>query len=263
MKKIIIAGNWKMNLLQAEVIQLMSGIVKHVKAQRLPNNLKIVCSPVYPYLQTAQSLIPEALKSSLQLAAQNCSEQNPGAFTGEVNPAMLKDVSCKYVIIGHSERRQYQKEDHQLLAAKTKNAIQSGLQVIFCCGEQLKERQQDQQFNIVQQQLEESIFDLHPDLLSKVAIAYEPVWAIGTGETATPEQANEMHQFIRELIHQNFSTEIADNTSILYGGSMKPANAEALLAQPDIDGGLIGGAALQVESFTGIIDIALQLKPTA
>lgn len=260
MKKTIIAGNWKMNLLQAEVIQLMSGIVKHLKSKRLPHHLKIVCSPVFPYLPVAHSLIPDNLKSNLQLAAQNCSEQNPGAFTGEVNPAMLKDIGCQHVIIGHSERRQYQKEDHQLLAAKTKNAIQAGLHVIFCCGEQLGERKKNQQFNIVQQQLEEGIFNLHQDHFTKIMIAYEPVWAIGTGETATPEQANEMHQFIREMVQQNFSDDIANETSILYGGSMKPGNAEALLAQSDIDGGLIGGASLQIDSFTGIIDVALQSK---
>jgi len=263
MRKIIIAGNWKMNLLQAEVIQLIGGIVKSLKNKTIPAHLKIVCSPVYPYLHVANSLIPSTLKNTLQLAAQDCSEQNPGAFTGEVNPAMLKDVGCKYVIIGHSERREYQKEDNQLLAAKTKNAIQAGLQVIFCCGERLEDRKNNQQFNIVQQQLEEGIFNLHQDLFSKVIIAYEPVWAIGTGETATPEQANEMHQFIRELIHQNFSEEIATKTSILYGGSMKPGNAKALLSQSDIDGGLIGGASLQAENFAGIIDANANASKTA
>jgi len=258
MRKTIIAGNWKMNLLKAEVIQLMSGIVKNVKSKRLPNHLKIVCSPVFPYLTLAHSLIPDDLKGTLQLAAQNCSEQNPGAFTGEVNPAMLKDVGCRYVIIGHSERRQYQKESYQLLADKTKNAIQAGLRVIFCCGEQLTERKQNQQFNIVQQQLEEGIFNLHQDLFAKVIIAYEPVWAIGTGKTATPMQANEMHQFIRSTIVTKYNNTIAENVSILYGGSMKPANATDLLSQTDIDGGLIGGASLKAESFLSIVDVALQ-----
>jgi len=244
MRKIIIAGNWKMNLLKAEVEQLIIGINKHIEGKTIGDNLRVVCSPVYPYLHFANSLITETEKSHFKLAAQNCSEQNPGAFTGEVNPAMLKEVGCSYVIIGHSERRQYQKEDHQLLAAKTKNAIQSN--------------QQEKQFQVVQHQLEEGILNLPIDHFSKIVIAYEPVWAIGTGETASPEQANEMHQFIRDLISQNFPDDVADNMSILYGGSMKPSNAQSLLAQSDIDGGLIGGASLQLDSFTQIVDLAMK-----
>lgn len=258
MRDIIIAGNWKMNQLNEQAITLISEIVNGLNSKTSPENLKVVCSPVFPYLQNVVNLIPKNLKNKLQVAAQNCSENENGAFTGEVSPVMLKDVGCNYVIIGHSERRQYQKENNQLLANKINVALKSGLKVIFCCGESLAEREAESHKQVNQQQIEESLFHLTEAQFKNIVIAYEPVWAIGTGKTATPEQANEMHQFIRSVIESKYNKTVADGISILYGGSMKPANAADLLAQNDIDGGLIGGASLKSKSFLEIVDIALQ-----
>lgn len=258
MRDIIIAGNWKMNQLSEQAITLISEIINGLNDKTIPKNLKVVCSPVFPYLQNVVNQIPENLKDALQVAAQNCSENESGAFTGEVSPAMLKDVGCNYIIIGHSERRQYQKENNQLLANKINVALKSGLKVIFCCGESLSERETESHKKVNQQQIEESLFHLTEVQFKNIVIAYEPVWAIGTGKTATPEQANEMHQFIRSVIESKYNEAVAEGTSILYGGSMKPANAADLLAQNDIDGGLIGGASLKSKSFLEIVDIVLQ-----
>lgn len=258
MRDIIIAGNWKMNQLNKEATTLISEIVEGLNDKTIPQNLKIVCSPVFPYLQKVADHIPPNLKNVLQVAAQNCSENESGAFTGEVSAAMLKDVGCSYVIIGHSERRQYQKESSELLAKKIDTALKEGLKVIFCCGESLTERETDIYQQVIKTQIEESLFHLAETDMQNVTIAYEPVWAIGTGKTASPAQANEMHQFIRSVITSKYNEKIAASTSILYGGSMKPANAADLLAQSDIDGGLIGGASLKAASFLSLIDIALQ-----
>lgn len=258
MRDIIIAGNWKMNQLSAQASNLITEIAKGLEGKNIPQNLKVVCSPVYPYLQKVADLIPLNLKESLQVAAQNCSENEGGAFTGEVSPAMVKDIGCNYVIIGHSERRQYQKESNSLLAKKISTAINADLTVIFCCGESLTEREAGTHTKVNQQQIEESLFHLTKAEFKNIVIAYEPVWAIGTGKTASPLQANEMHQFIRSVIASKYNEPIAEATSILYGGSMKPANAADLLSQKDIDGGLIGGASLKSETFLGIVDIALK-----
>jgi len=258
MRNIIIAGNWKMNLLNEQALALINEIANGLSGKTLPTNLKIVCSPVFPYLQQVAGQIPGNLKDFLKIAAQNCSENESGAYTGDVSAAMLKNVGCSYVIIGHSERRQHQKENNELLAKKVSAATGGGLKVIFCCGESLEEREAGIEQKVNQQQIEEGLFHLSESEFKNVVIAYEPVWAIGTGKTATPEQANEIHQFIRATLTSKYNNTIANQTSILYGGSMKPANAADLLAQSDIDGGLIGGASLKSESFLGIVDIALQ-----
>lgn len=247
-----------MNMLNEQAVNLITEIGKGLNSKTKSENLKVICSPVYPYLQKVVKLVPENLRGVLLIAGQNCSENEGGAFTGEVSPAMLKEVGCSYVIIGHSERRQYQKESNELLAKKVNVAINAGLIPIFCCGESLTEREAGSHQQVNQQQIEESLFHLSESDFKNIVIAYEPVWAIGTGQTATPDQANEMHHFIRSIIATKYNEAIAENTSILYGGSMKPANAADLLSQTDIDGGLIGGASLKSESFLSIIDIALK-----
>jgi len=258
MRHTIIAGNWKMNQLGNQATTLINEIAAGLNGKIIPQNVKIVCSPVFPYLQKVVAEVPSNLINALQIAAQNCSENESGAFTGEVSAAMLKDVGCSYVIIGHSERRQHQKESNELLAKKIDAAIKADLTVIFCCGESLTEREAEKHQKINKQQIEESLFHLTKSEFKNIIIAYEPVWAIGTGKTATPKQANEMHQFIRNVVAEKYNETVAAETSILYGGSMKPANAADLLAQSDIDGGLIGGASLKAESFLSIIDVALQ-----
>jgi len=258
MRNTIIAGNWKMNQLGEQASLLISQIANGLEGKKMPENLKIVCSPVFPYLQNVVTQIPKSLSKVLLVAAQNCSENKSGAYTGEVSPVMLKDVGCSYVIIGHSERRQYQKESNALLAIKTSATINAGLTAIFCCGESLDQREAETHQQTNQQQIEEGLFHLSEVEIKNVVVAYEPVWAIGTGKTATPEQANEMHKFIRKVIATKYNEAIAKQVSILYGGSMKPTNAADLLAQSDIDGGLIGGASLKADSFLGIIDIATQ-----
>ena len=250
MRKKIVAGNWKMNLNLSEGLALAESIKKYFKEHPLKNAEAVLCTP---FIHLAA--VSEVLKSStVQLGAQNCASEPSGAFTGEVSSDMIKSTGAQYVIIGHSERRTYYSEDDALLNKKTLLALKSDLTVIFCCGEVLKEREQNIHFKVVKKQLEVGIFGLPEGDFKKIVIAYEPVWAIGTGLTATPEQAQEMHAFIRNLIKEKYGNEIASLISILYGGSCKPSNAGELFAKPDVDGGLIGGASLKKEDFCAIVE---------
>lgn len=224
----------------------------------------VIIAPPYTHLQKIVELAKsKPLTSSMvgisddiiHFAAQNCSSEPKGAYTGEISAEMILSVGAEYVIIGHSERRAYFKEDNPILLKKINLALENGLVPIFCCGEILAERNSNNHFNIVRDQIEKVIFNLSPDNFCKIIVAYEPVWAIGTGVTATPEQAQEMHLFIRKLILDKFGKEAAENTSILYGGSCKSSNAGELFAKQDIDGGLIGGASLNAEDFVELIKL--------
>ena len=247
MRKTIIAGNWKMNktATEAETLlrQLLDGNSKSDKAEL------VVCPP-YTALETAGKVLKD---SHIALGAQDMSEHEKGAYTGDISAQMILTLGATYVILGHSERRQYHAETDQLVNAKVKTALNAGLTPIICVGETLTQRENDETEKVVAAQVEGTLADLAADQLKKVVIAYEPVWAIGTGKTATPDQAQQVHQFIREKVAQR-DTEAADLLPILYGGSMKPGNAAELLGQKDIDGGLIGGASLDADSFIGILN---------
>ncbi|MDE7160551.1 MAG: triose-phosphate isomerase [Muribaculaceae bacterium] len=248
MRKNIVAGNWKMNTTLDEGVELANDINTLLLANK-PNCDVIVCVP-FTHLTSVHGVID---KEVLGLGAENCSEHEKGAYTGEVSAAMVKSTGAQYVILGHSERRQYFGENNEQLLAKTKLALANGLMPIFCVGEVLEERENGSYNDVVSSQIE-ALFSLSPEDFGKIIVAYEPVWAIGTGKTATAEQAQDMHAHIRKVIEEKYGKEIADNTSILYGGSCKPSNAKELFAKPDVDGGLIGGAALQADSFMGIIE---------
>lgn len=251
MRKKIVAGNWKMNKSHAEAETLTRELL--AGCSTLTNAPKIILCTPFPYLVTVRALLAG---SRLEVGAQNCSEHDSGAYTGEVSASMLKSISVPYVIIGHSERRQYFGENGPLLAKKVDQALANGLTPIFCCGEQLEVRERGDHETLVKQQTEESLFHLPADKLEKVVIAYEPVWAIGTGKTATSKQAQEMHAVIRKHIHGKYGA-VADQIQILYGGSVKPDNAKELFSCPDVDGGLVGGASLKSTDFIGIIQGAL------
>jgi len=254
----IVAGNWKMNLNHREAIELTNDINEYISDHSIPEHIKVVICPPFPYLASCASDVWEENKTTFGVGAQNCYTQISGAYTGETAPEMLRDVGCEYVLIGHSERRKYFGESHTFLTEKVNKALKAGLIPIFCCGEALDIREAGTHEAHVATQLRESLFHLNQSDFSKVIIAYEPVWAIGTGKTATPEQAQTMHAAIRDLVGQQYDKDTADMTTILYGGSCKPSNAEALFGQADVDGGLIGGASLKAESFTGIIDVMLK-----
>ena len=215
-----------------------------------PNCDVIICTP---FIHLA-SVVPAVDAAIIGVGAENCADKVSGAYTGEVSAEMVASTGAKYVILGHSERRAYYHETPEILKEKVQLALANGLTPIFCIGEVLEERQQGIQNQVVFDQLAGSLFELTAEEFSKIVLAYEPVWAIGTGLTATPEQAEEIHAYIRSVIAEKFGAEVADNTSILYGGSCKPSNAKELFANPNVDGGLIGGAALKVEDFKGIID---------
>jgi len=249
MRKKIVAGNWKMNTTIPEGIELAKEINQLAKSNK-NNEVVIIIAPPFSHL----SVVSELINERICLAAQNCAFEQSGAFTGEVSPAMLKSIPCRSVIIGHSERRKYFSESNEDLAKKVNLCIDNDLFPIFCCGEELNERESNIHFDIVKTQIEEGLFHLSKDDFFKVVLAYEPVWAIGTGVTASSEQAQEMHSFIRSLINKKYGTETADSTSILYGGSCKPANAKELFANPDVDGGLIGGASLKAHDFFKLIN---------
>ncbi len=251
----IVAGNWKMNLNQNEAIQLTNDINQYLSNNNLPKQVKVAIHPPLPYLANCVNYISEKNNAVFGVGGQNCYTQTSGAYTGETSPEMLKDIGCQYVLIGHSERRKYFNESHAFLAEKVKKVLETGLTPIFCCGEQLDIREAGTHEAHVGTQLRESLFDLSKEDFSKIIIAYEPVWAIGTGVTASPEQAQDMHAALRQLIANQYDKDIAENTTILYGGSCKPANAASLFSQADVDGGLIGGASLKAESFTEIIGI--------
>ena len=248
MRKKIVAGNWKMNLDYAEGISLFSEIVNMIRDEKNGDQQAIICAP-YIHLHSLAKLGG----NTVSLGAQNCHQKESGAYTGEVSAKMIKSLGCEYVIIGHSERRQYFAESDALLAEKTNIALQNNLTPIFCIGETLDERNNGSYFDVLRSQLENGIFGLSKEDFAKLVIAYEPVWAIGTGLTATSEQAQEVHAFIRKEIAARYDVATADNTTILYGGSCNPKNAAELFAQPDIDGGLIGGASLKSRDFTDIV----------
>lgn len=248
MRKNIVAGNWKMNTTLDEGVELANNVNALLKDKKA-NCEVIICVP-FTHLTSVNAVIePELVK----LGAENCSEHDKGAYTGEVSASMVKSTGAQYVILGHSERRQYFGENNEQLLAKTKLALSNGLLPIFCVGEVLEERENGTFNEVVKSQVE-ALFTLTPEEFGKVVIAYEPVWAIGTGKTATAEQAEEMHAHIRKVVEEKYGSEIASNTSILYGGSCKPSNAKELFAKPDVDGGLIGGASLKAEDFMGIIE---------
>ncbi len=248
MRKKIVAGNWKMNLDYQEGVSLFSEIVNMVRDERKGNQIAVICSP-FIHLNSLSQLAGGVVK----IGAQNCHQKESGAFTGEISAKMLSSVGCEYVIIGHSERRQYFAESDELLAQKTELALKNNLTPIFCVGETLDERNNGSYYHVLKTQLENGLFNLSADDFAKIVLAYEPVWAIGTGLTATPEQAQDIHAFIRAEIEAKYGANIADNTTILYGGSCNAQNAPELFAQHDIDGGLIGGASLKSRDFVDII----------
>lgn len=249
MRKKIVAGNWKMNknLVDSQaLITEIRGIVRDEST----NKAEVIVCPTFLALPSASKLLDG---STVKLGAQNCHFEESGAFTGELSASMLKSVGVTHVIIGHSERRQYFNETNEMLAKKTTAAVHQGLVVLFCVGETLQERETGVHFEVIKSQISEGLFHLTAKEMSQIVVAYEPVWAIGTGLTASSDQAEEVHAFIRSLLNEKFGEEIAENTSILYGGSVKPDNATELFSQKNIDGGLIGGAALKARDFFDII----------
>jgi len=249
MRKKIVAGNWKMNKNLQEGIALAKELNEKLSADK-PACDVVICTP-YIHLASVAGLID---KNIIGLGAENCADKEKGAYTGEVSAEMVKSTGADYVILGHSERRAYYGETAEILKEKVNLALANGLKVIFCIGEVLEEREAGKQNEVVKAQIEGSLFELTAEQYANIILAYEPVWAIGTGKTATAEQAEEMHAFIRGVIAEKFGTQAAEDTTILYGGSCKPSNAKDLFAKPDVDGGLIGGAALKADDFKGIID---------
>ena len=248
MRKNIVAGNWKMNTTLQEGVAL----AKEIDAKLVEKEVK--CDVVIATPFTHLVSVVEAVDAvRIGVGAENCADKTEGAFTGEVSAKMVASTGAKYVILGHSERRAYYHETAEILKEKVVLALENGLTPIFCVGEVLAEREAGEHFDVVAAQIKDSLFELTADDFAKIVIAYEPVWAIGTGKTATAEQAQEIHAFIRQTIAEKYGNEIADNTSILYGGSCKPSNAAELFAKPDVDGGLIGGASLKADDFMGII----------
>ncbi len=251
MRNKIVAGNWKMYKDKTETIELISGLKE--KLSKFKSNTEVIVSPPFTSLETAKELLKDSV---IKLGAQNMHFEDEGAFTGEISANMLKSFGVEYVIIGHSERRSIFNENDNMINKKIIKAVESGLKPIFCIGETLTERENSKTFDVVSRQLNEGLSNISSDWLNNITIAYEPVWAIGTGKTATPAQAEEVHSFIRKLIGDKFSESSADSIRILYGGSVKPENSKELFAQPNIDGGLIGGACLKPDSFFSIIQAA-------
>jgi triosephosphate isomerase len=247
MRKKIAAANWKMNLTLQEAEALVQGILD---ADLSLGEREVLICPSFPYLQKVKDMVKD--RPGFYVGAQNCASEKSGAYTGEVSAEMLQSIQTDYVILGHSERREYFGETGELLGKKISLALASGLKPLFCCGEMLEIREKEGQNAYVQKQLEESLFTLTAEEIGKIVIAYEPIWAIGTGRTATPAQAQEMHAFIRDQIAGKYGNDIALGQSILYGGSCKPDNAAELFACPDVDGALIGGASLKADSFVAI-----------
>lgn len=245
MRQKIVAGNWKMNTLLHEGLELAKAVEEAAKGKT--SDAILIIAPPFTHLAKVRELI-----SGVKLAAQNCASEENGAYTGEISVDMLKAVGVEYVIIGHSERRSYYFEDNALLNKKVKICLNKGLLPIFCCGELLEEREAGELFNVIREQVTVGLEGLTTEQMKNVVIAYEPVWAIGTGVTASPEQAQEMHKFMRDLLRELYNEEVAESTVILYGGSCKPSNAAELFANADVDGGLIGGASLNAEDFVKI-----------
>jgi triosephosphate isomerase len=248
-RKKIIAGNWKMNLSLQEAQSLIAELIGMVQDEK-QNDSHVYIFPPFVYINTINKQIQD---NPIYVGAQNCADQMSGAYTGEVSVSMLNSIGAKAVLIGHSERRTYYHESNESCANKINLAIQHGLTPFYCIGETITERNSNQQYDIIEKQLNEGIFHLNETDFSKCVIAYEPVWAIGTGLTASPEQAQEMHAFIRSKISDKYSMNIAQNISILYGGSCNDQNAKELFVLPDVDGGLIGGASLKSRTFMNII----------
>ncbi len=249
MRKKIVAGNWKMNMNLQDGVALAKEINETLKADK-PNCGVIICTPFIHLASVAGVLDKEVVG----LGAENCADKEKGAYTGEVSAEMVKSTGAQYVILGHSERRQYYHETADILKDKVQLALKSGLKVIFCCGETLDEREANKQNEVVKAELDGSVFNLSADEWKNIILAYEPIWAIGTGKTATADQAEEMLAYIRSIVADKYGKDAAEDTTILYGGSCKPSNAAELFAKPDIDGGLIGGASLKAADFKGIID---------
>ena len=249
MRKKIVAGNWKMNMNLQEGVALAKELNEVLTAEK-PNCDVVICTPFIHLATVAQFLNQDVIG----LGAENCADKVKGAYTGEVSAEMVKSTGAQYVILGHSERREYYKETPEILKEKVQLALANGLKVIFCIGESLEEREANKQNEVVKAELEGSVFNLSAEDFAKIIIAYEPIWAIGTGKTATAEQAEEIHAYIRSCVADKYGAKVADETSILYGGSCKASNAPELFAKPDIDGGLIGGASLKCADFKGIID---------
>ena len=247
MRRKIVAGNWKMNTLPSEGLILAKEVI--AKSVEVAGDVELVVIPPFTHLNELTKL---SSGTRVAVGAQNCARWVSGAYTGEVSAAMLNAMGVKYVIIGHSERREYFGETNSHLYEKVKQALANNLMPIFCCGEKLDEREANQHFQVVKQQVGESLFALDEQAIKQIVIAYEPVWAIGTGKTATAEQAQEMHAFIRQLLAEKYGSAIADSISILYGGSCKPSNAAEIFVKPDVDGGLIGGASLVAADFIAI-----------
>ena len=248
MRKKIVAGNWKMHKNAEETEDLLNDLI-----DKLPNDVEaqIIVAPTFVNLASA---VDHLEFTNIAVAAQNMHQAEAGAFTGEISADMLKSIGVNTVIIGHSERRAYFNETDAILANKVSTALKHDMVVIFCFGEELKDRQDNQHFNVVENQLRDGLFHIENKDWEQIVLAYEPVWAIGTGETASPEQAQEMHEFIRETVRKRYGNAIAEDISILYGGSVKPENAREIFSKPDVDGGLIGGAALKAEDFAKIVE---------
>ena len=246
-RKPLVAGNWKMNLLVSGALQLVEDLKPQVSGV---SAVDIVVCPVYTALYAVGQVLSG---SNIEMGGQNSYTRESGAYTGEISPQMLQDAGCTWTIIGHSERREYFKESDELLNEKLKFALAAGLQVMFCVGETLAEREGGQMNNVLTRQVTEGLKGLSEADFDHVAVAYEPVWAIGTGVTASPEQAQDAHAFIRGLLKDTFSAAVADKVRIQYGGSVKPGNAAELMANPDVDGALVGGAALKADDFAAIV----------
>lgn len=250
----LIAGNWKMNMLSGDTATFLQELSDWLGSVNITSEILIF--PSYTSLGYVAGAGADLHDPRILLGAQHCSEHASGAFTGEVSAAMIRDLGARFVLVGHSERRQYHGETEAEMIRRIEQAISNGLDVVYCVGETLEERKAGREIEIVRHQLEPIYTSLAAETHSKITIAYEPVWAIGTGETATPEQAQHMHAVIREMLNKFSSSEVAARTRILYGGSMKPDNADELLSKPDVDGGLIGGASLKADSFIEILTSA-------
>ena len=247
MRKKIVAGNWKMNNDLAATNTLISELIKKEKKA----NAEVIIAPTFVNLLEASKRLKD---SSIKVAAQNMHFANHGAYTGEISATMLKSIGVNTVILGHSERREFFSEDDNLLKQKIDKALDEGMQIIFCFGEKWEERSIGKHFMVVESQIKNALFHLKNENWESIVLAYEPVWAIGTGQTASPEQAQEMHAFIRNLVKENYNSTISEDVSILYGGSVKPENAKEIFGKNDVDGGLIGGAALNADNFIAIVN---------
>lgn len=247
MRKKIVAGNWKMNKNSEQTEDLLNDLI-----EKMPPDIEVqvIVAPTFVNLASA---VDHLEFINIDVAAQNMHQAESGAFTGEISADMLTNVGVEIVILGHSERRAIFHESDALIASKVNTALKHDMTVIFCFGEELKDRQSKNHFNVVENQLRDGLFQIEAKDWDKIILAYEPVWAIGTGETASPEQVQEMHEFIRETVRKGFGSDIAEDVSILYGGSVKPDNAKEIFSNPDVDGGLIGGAALKADDFIAIV----------